>query len=53
VAFEYAAPPWAGRLARRLELAAYPAGTRPEAPEGAVIVKRPHTVLVAGWPAAA
>jgi protein-L-isoaspartate(D-aspartate) O-methyltransferase len=36
-----------------LELAVHPAGTRPAADEGSVIIRRPHTVLVAGWPAAA
>jgi protein-L-isoaspartate(D-aspartate) O-methyltransferase len=36
-----------------LELAVYPAGTRPEAAEGNMIIRRTHAVLVAGWPAAA
>lgn len=36
-----------------LELAVYPAGTRPETAEGSMIIHRPNTVLVAGWPAAA
>jgi len=35
-----------------LELAVYPAGTQPRAAEGSVIIRRPRTVLVAGWPAA-
>mgnify|MGYP001309699519 CR=1 FL=1 len=39
--------------AGRLELAAWPPGTRPEAPEGTMIIRRPGTVLVAGWSAAA
>jgi protein-L-isoaspartate(D-aspartate) O-methyltransferase len=38
--------------ASRLELAAWPPGTRPAAPEGTMIIHRPDTVLVAGWPAA-
>jgi protein-L-isoaspartate(D-aspartate) O-methyltransferase len=36
-----------------LELAAYPAGTRLAATEGSMIIQRPNTVLVAGWPTAA
>ncbi|WP_300604255.1 hypothetical protein [Trebonia sp.] len=32
-----------------LGLAAYPAGTRPGALEGRMIICRPNTVLVAGW----
>jgi protein-L-isoaspartate(D-aspartate) O-methyltransferase len=36
-----------------LELAVYPAGTRPEAVEGSVISRRPNSVLVAGWPTSA
>jgi protein-L-isoaspartate(D-aspartate) O-methyltransferase len=36
--------------AATLQLAAYPAGTRPEIPEGALLIRRPNTVLVAGWP---
>jgi protein-L-isoaspartate(D-aspartate) O-methyltransferase len=36
-----------------LELAAHPAGTRAEAAEGSVIIRRPDTVLVARWPGAA
>jgi protein-L-isoaspartate(D-aspartate) O-methyltransferase len=36
-----------------LELAAHPAGTRPETAEHSVIIRRPNTVLVARWPAAA
>jgi protein-L-isoaspartate(D-aspartate) O-methyltransferase len=36
-----------------LELAAYPAGTRPDVEEGKMIIGRPNNVLVAGWPAAA
>jgi protein-L-isoaspartate(D-aspartate) O-methyltransferase len=36
-----------------LELAAYPTGTRPKALEGRTIIRRPNTVLVAGWPTAA
>ncbi|HEX3491991.1 MAG TPA: methyltransferase domain-containing protein [Streptosporangiaceae bacterium] len=39
--------------AGNLGLAAWPPGTRPEAPEGTMIIRRPGTVLVAGWPAAA
>ncbi len=39
--------------AGNLELAAYPGGLRPEAEEGAMIIRRPNNVLVAGWPAAA
>jgi protein-L-isoaspartate(D-aspartate) O-methyltransferase len=38
--------------ASSLELAVYPAGTRPAAAGGAAIIQRPSTVLVAGWPAA-
>ena len=34
-----------------LQLAAYPAGARPEAPAGSTVIRRPNTVLVAGWPA--
>jgi hypothetical protein len=36
--------------ASSLELAVYPAGTRPQAAEGAAVIQRPSTVLVAGWP---
>jgi hypothetical protein len=36
-----------------MELAVYPDRTRPEAPEGSVIIHRPNTVLIAGWPTAA
>jgi protein-L-isoaspartate(D-aspartate) O-methyltransferase len=32
-----------------LELAAYPAGTRPMVLEGTMVIRRPNTVLVAGW----
>jgi protein-L-isoaspartate(D-aspartate) O-methyltransferase len=32
-----------------MELAAYPGGTRPKALEGRMIIRRPNTVLVAGW----
>jgi protein-L-isoaspartate(D-aspartate) O-methyltransferase len=32
-----------------LELAAYPAGTRRRAREGRIMIRRPHTVLEAGW----
>ena len=39
--------------AASLELAVYPAGTRPEATEGSVIISRPNSVLVAGWPTSA
>jgi protein-L-isoaspartate(D-aspartate) O-methyltransferase len=39
--------------ASTLELAAYPAGTCPDAAEGSVIIRRPNAVLVAGWPTAA
>ena len=39
--------------AASLELTAYPAGTRPEAIEGSVIISRPDSVLVAGWPTSA
>jgi protein-L-isoaspartate(D-aspartate) O-methyltransferase len=38
--------------ASSLELAVYPAGTRPEATGGAAVIQRPSAVLVAGWPAA-
>jgi len=34
-----------------LELAVYPAGTRPDAIGGGLAIHRPSTVLVAGWPA--
>jgi protein-L-isoaspartate(D-aspartate) O-methyltransferase len=37
--------------AGRLELAVYPAGTQPAAADGAAVIRRPSTVLVAGWPA--
>jgi len=37
--------------AASLELAVYPAGSRLEALEGRVTLRRPHSVLVAGWPA--
>jgi protein-L-isoaspartate(D-aspartate) O-methyltransferase len=60
-------PPFAGHLAQRaavwdglgrpgagsLELAAYPAGTRPWATEGSMIMRRPNSALVAGWPTSA
>jgi protein-L-isoaspartate(D-aspartate) O-methyltransferase len=36
-----------------LNLAVYPAGTKPEVGEGCVAVRRPHTVLVARWPTTA
>ncbi len=36
-----------------LGLAAYPVGTRPGALEGRMIIRRPNTVLVAGWAAPA
>ena len=36
-----------------LELAAYPSGMRPEATGESLIIRRPNTVLVAGWPTAA
>lgn len=36
--------------ARSLELAVYPAGSRPQAIGGSVI-RRPDSVLTAGWPA--
>lgn len=36
-----------------MELAVYPAGTRAEALEGSLIIRRPTAVLVAGWPTAA
>lgn len=56
----------AARLARRaavwdglgrpgvadMELAVYPARTRPEAADGSIVIRRPNTVLVAGWPTA-
>jgi len=47
---------WDGRGrpgAARLELAVYPAGTRPKATEGRVIISRPNSVLAAGWPTSA
>ncbi len=47
---------WDGRGrpgAGSLELAVYPAGTRPEAIEGSMIIRRPNSVLVAGWPTSA
>jgi len=49
IAWDALGRPGAGTL----ELAAHPAGTRPEATEGSVIIRRPNTVLVARWPAAA
>jgi protein-L-isoaspartate(D-aspartate) O-methyltransferase len=62
-----AGPALAGRLAERavvwdglgrpgagsLELAVYPAGTRPRAADGGMITRRPDSVLVAGWPTSA
>lgn len=36
-----------------LELAAYPAGTRPKTLDGRMLIRRPNTVLAAGWPTAA
>jgi hypothetical protein len=61
-----AGPALAGQLAERavvweglgrpgadsLELAVYPAGTRPAAADGRMITRRPDSVLVAGWPSA-
>jgi hypothetical protein len=37
--------------AASLKLSAYPTGTVPQAPEGAMIIRRPNVALVAGWPA--
>jgi hypothetical protein len=39
--------------ADNLGLAVYPAGTRPEAVESDVVIHRPNSVLVAGWPPSA
>jgi protein-L-isoaspartate(D-aspartate) O-methyltransferase len=37
--------------AASLKLSAYPTGTVPQAPEGAMIIRRPNVALVAGWSA--
>lgn len=37
--------------AASLTLSAYPTGTSPQAPEGAMIIRRPNVTLVAGWSA--
>lgn len=39
--------------AASLEIAAYPAETRPESTGCSMIIRRPNTVLAAGWPTAA
>jgi hypothetical protein len=39
--------------AASLELNVHPAGTRPETGDGRVIIRRPSSVLVAGWPTSA
>jgi protein-L-isoaspartate(D-aspartate) O-methyltransferase len=39
--------------AASLELAVYPAGARPGAIDGGAVIRRPTSVLVAGWPTSA
>ena len=39
--------------AANLQLAVYPAGTRPDVIEGQMMSRRPNSVLVAGWPTSA
>lgn len=36
-----------------MELAAYPAGSQPKALDGRLVIRRPNTVMEAGWPSTA